>query len=55
MCCVSDAIYGRKDGKEVGNFGSKHENARQKMEIVKALKLRRIVNRLRLVELNQGQ
>jgi hypothetical protein len=37
ICCITD---GMEDKKEVGNVGSEHVNVRQKMGIVKTLKLR---------------
>jgi hypothetical protein len=39
-CYISDEMNGVEDKEEIGNVGSDHENVRQKMCIVKTLKLR---------------
>lgn len=50
-------MYGREDDKKSGNVGSEHDSVRQKVVIIKTLKLRQttgMVNRVRLVKLNEG-
>jgi hypothetical protein len=56
-CCMSYEMGGMEDEEEVRNVINEHENVRQKIGILKALKLRQVVGmvkRARLVRLNKG-
>jgi hypothetical protein len=46
-CCISNKMGGREAEEHIGNVG-KHENVRQKMGSMKMLKLRQMIEMVKL-------